>query len=105
MENYSLRSKIMNKPRYKYTNYDAEELYCKIMSKTKFTPYEFMAFRYACCHIIDRKTDYYYFCNLLQTMDYEERKQFDIKRKKDVKLLQQCISYLDKIYNEKGINL
>ena len=95
----------MYKPRYKYNNYDAKELYCKIMSKTKFTPYEFMAFRYACCHTISSWTCFINFWELVKDMDYEERRQFDIKRKKDIKLMQRCISYLDKIYNEKGINI
>lgn len=95
----------MYKPRYKYKNYDAKELYCKIMSKTKFTPYEFMAFRYACCHLISFLNCYVNFWEFVKDMDYEERRQFDIERKNDIKLMQRCISYLDKIYNEKGINI
>ena len=95
----------MYKPRYKYKNHDATELYCKIISKTQFTPYEFMAFRYACCHLISFWNYYLNFWEFVKDMDYEERRQFDIKRKNNIKLMQRCISYLDKIYNEKGINI
>ena len=73
----------MRKPRDKYLkySYDNTEIYCKIMSKSKFTPYEFMALRYSCCSRISFLMNYSNFSKACGVMNYEEYKQFNIKRK------------------------
>lgn len=86
----------MYKPRNKYFTTNNGNLVERIMSSDKFTRYEYMALRYACCENIS-KIDYvlntytvpygwyYYIRHMCRT---------DVKKLK--KSYQRCINHLDK---------
>lgn len=76
----------MYKPRNKYFTTNNGNLVERIMNSDKFTRYEYMALRYACCESIS-KIDY-------TLSGYTYRRRIDLKKLK--KSYQRCINYLDK---------
>lgn len=85
----------MYKPRDKYFTTNLGNLVERIMSSDKFTRYEYMALRYACCESIS-KID----CVLSGCIPYGKYHYIAYMRRIDVKKLkksyQKCINYLDK---------
>ena len=82
----------MYKPRNKYFTTNKGNLVERIMSSDKFTRYEYMALRYACCENISNMD-----CLLSGDTNYEYIgyvKKTTIKKLK--KSYQRCINYLDK---------
>ena len=81
----------MYKPRNKYFTTNKGNLVERIMSSDKFTRYEYMALRYACCERISE-------VDCILSGDTNEYFLF-MKRtaiKKLKKSYQRCINYLDK---------
>lgn len=82
----------MYKPRNKYFTTNKGNLVERIMSSDKFTRYEYMALRYACCENISNID-----CLLSGNTNYEYIgyvEKTTIKKLK--KSYQRCINYLDK---------
>lgn len=85
----------MYKPRDKYFTTNKVNLVERIMNSDKFTRYEYMALRYACCHNIS-KVDFalnthvapmsYHYLLLMSRSDWKKLK----------KSYQRCINHLDK---------
>lgn len=86
----------MYKPRNKYFTTNNGNLVERIMSSDKFTRYEYMALRYACCESIS-KIDYVLSS---YTVPYGKYHFIAYMRRIDVKKLkksyQRCINHLDK---------
>ena len=90
----------MYKPRNKYFTTNAKDLVKRILSqKGHFTPYEFMALRYACCQEISRL---YSRINDLKDHPIINGVIYTTSRacKQNIKKLQTCINYLDNWYCE-----
>lgn len=85
----------MYKPRNKYFTTNKGNLIERIMSSDKFTRYEYMALRYACCTSIS-KVDFCLSAKIVpmgwHNLVYMNRT--DLKKLK--KSYQRCINYLDK---------
>ena len=81
----------MYKPRDKYFTTNLGNLVERIMSSDKFTRYEYMALRYACCESIS-KIDYVLRGYTVPYIAYMRR--IDVKKLK--KSYQRCINHLDK---------
>lgn len=85
----------MYKPRDKYFTTNKGNLVERIMSSDKFTKYEYMALRYACCESIS-KID----CASSDNINLECYKYIAYMKRTAIKKLkksyQRCINHLDK---------
>ena len=85
----------MYKSRDKYFTTNKGNLVERIMNSDKFTPYEFMALRYACCHNIS-KVDFALSTRILPMSCYDLVYMSRNDWKKLKKSYQRCINHLDK---------
>ena len=81
----------MYRPRNKYFDVfcSAPNLIRKINNKKSFTPYEFMAMRYACCEWIAR---------IKENLSKSKWPWANKLGKKQIKELQSCINKMDEFY-------
>ena len=85
----------MYKPRDKYFTTNLGNLVERIMSSDKFTRYEYMALRYACCESINKVDRILSGDTNLQHYEYiAYMKRTTVKKLK--KSYQRCINHLDK---------
>ena len=85
----------MYKPRNKYFTTNKGNLVERIMSSDKFTRYEYMALRYACCHSIS-KVNFALNTRILPMDYYDLVYMIRADWKKLKKSYQRCINHLDK---------
>ena len=89
----------MYKPRNIYFTTNQGNLVERIMSSDKFTRYEYMALRYACCESIS-EVDYILSGSIVPCERYHHIGYIACMRRIDIKKLkksyQRCINHLDK---------
>lgn len=104
----------------KYCHRPVNHLRAKIFSKSKFSSFEHMALRYACCNLIRQcdncllhMQDYYIELSNGEKVyrlwssisgDYKTIDEAYRQVKYSIKELQRCINRLDLLYNRRGLN-